>query len=86
MKEKEQSVPGAKLRLLLMTDGQQNEGLSLDQTVSVTAGLEVPVYGIGFEASLSSLNTLAEPNEGYVINADNEDLGSKLKGLFNREL
>lgn len=86
MLDQQGNVPDAKLRILVMSDGQQNEGLTLNQTLGVIAGLGVPVYGVGFEANLTDLNKLAEPNEGYVINADSEDVASKLKGLLRKEL
>lgn len=86
MLEKQVSIPDAKLRILLMSDGEQNAGLSLTDTVGVVAGLGVPVYGVGFEANLTDLSKLADPNEGYVINADSEDVSSKLKGLLRKEL
>jgi Ca-activated chloride channel family protein len=86
MLKQQVNVPNAKLRLLVMSDGQQNEGLDINDAISVVQGLGVPVYGVGFEADLSDLSKLAEPNEGYVINADSDDVVSKLKNLFRAEL
>lgn len=86
MLDKQASVSNAKLRILVMSDGQQNAGLSLGQTLGVVAGLQVPVYGVGFEADLTDLTKLAEPNEGYTINADSEDVSTKLKALLRKEL
>lgn len=89
MLDKQASVAGAKLRIIVMSDGEQNAGLSLegnDNTLGIVDGLDVPVYGVGFEANLTDLTKLADPNEGYVINADSEDVASKLKGLLRKEL
>lgn len=86
MLDQQASLQDAKLRILVMSDGQQNEGLTLNDVLSGVAGLGVPVYGVGFEANLDDLTKLAEPNEGYVINADSEDVASKLKGLLRKEL
>lgn len=89
MLDQQASISDAKLRILVMSDGEQNEGLSLegtDNTLGIVAGLGVPVYGVGFEANLTDLTKLADPNEGYVINADSEDVGAKLKGLLRKEL
>ncbi len=89
MLDKQASVSDAKLRIIVMSDGEQNAGLSLegtDNTLGIVAGLGVPVYGVGFEANLTDLTKLADPNEGYVINADSEDVGAKLKGLLRKEL
>jgi Ca-activated chloride channel family protein len=49
-------------------------------------GIAIPVYGIGFEANLTDLQTLADINEGYCINADSEDVVYKLRNLFTAEL
>lgn len=86
MLEQQKNVPNAKLRLLVMSDGQQNEGLGINDALSVVQGLGVPVYGVGFEADLSDLSKLSDQNEGYVINADSDDVVSKLKSLFRAEL
>ena len=86
MLEKQASISNAKLRILVMSDGDQNAGLSLNDTLGVVAGLGAPVYGIGFEANLTDLTQLSDLNEGYAINADSEDVGAKLKGLFRKEL
>ena len=89
MLDKQASVSSAKLRIIVMSDGEQNAGLSLegsDNTLGIVDGLDVPVYGVGFEANLTDLTKLADPNEGYVINADSEDVASKLKGLLRKEL
>lgn len=80
------SVPDAKIRILIMSDGEQNDGLELYDVKGLVNGLGIPVYGIGFEATLDDLQQLAEINEGYCINADSEDVVYKLKGLFTAQL
>lgn len=86
MLQKAAEVPNAKLRIIVMSDGEQNQGASLNDTISIAKGLGVPVYGVGFDAQLSDLEKLAESNDGYVINADIDDVGTRLKDLFNAEL
>ena len=80
------SVPDAKIRILVLSDGVQNDGLSLNDVKGLVNGLAIPVYGIGFEATLTDLQQLADINEGYCINADSEDVVYKLKGLFVAQL
>ncbi len=84
--EQMESVPDAKIRILILSDGQQNEGLSLYDVMGLVNGLAIPVYGVGFEATLDDLQQLAEVNEGYCINADSEDVIYKLKSLFTAQL
>lgn len=78
-----------KFRIILLTDGMQQGGLSLNQALEVVGGLKVPVYGISFEtgSELSSLESLAGVSEtAYVITADSEDAPSKLKALARVQL
>ena len=84
--KQQKTITNAKIRILILSDGEQNEGLSLDAVKGIVNGLGIPVYGIGFEATLDDLQKLAEVNEGYCINADSEDVAYKLKSLFTAEL
>lgn len=84
--QKQEEVPGAKIRIIVMSDGQQNEGYGLRDAEELVKGLKVPVYGIGFNAKLDDLQKLADINESYTINADNEDIIYKIKDLFLLEL
>lgn len=81
-----ETVSNAKIRILILSDGEQNEGLSLSDVKGLVNGLEIPVYGVGFEANLTDLQALSEINEGYCIDADSDDVIYKLKGLFTSQL
>lgn len=85
LKAKE-AVPNAKMRILVLSDGAQNEGLNLSDIKGLINGIGIPIYGIGFEANLDDLQSLADINEGYCINADQEDVVYKLRDLFVAEL
>lgn len=87
------SVPNAKLRIFVMTDGEQNEGVEQynpGNTMGIVYGLGIPVYAVGFDIPSDQLRKelaeLAALNEGYLIDADEEDVGAKLKGLLRKEL
>lgn len=84
--KQKKTVPNAKIRILVLSDGEQNEGLSLSDVKGLVNGLEIPIYGVGFEADLSDLNQLSDINEGYCIDADSDDVVYKLKGLFTTQL
>ena len=84
-----ETMPGAKMQVLVFTDGAQNVGLELYQIQGLVNGLAIPVIGVGFEADpadLADLQTLAEINEGYYINADTDDVVYKLRGLFAAQM
>jgi Ca-activated chloride channel family protein len=80
------SVPNAKMRILVLSDGEQLNGLSLSEVTGLVNGIGIPIYGVGFEADLSDLQELADINEGYCINADSQDVVYKLRDLFVAEL
>lgn len=84
--QEQKSVSNSKIRILVLSDGEQNQGLSLSDTTGIVKGLGFPVYGLGFEATLDDLQKLADINEGYCINADSEDVVYKLKSLFVAQL
>jgi Ca-activated chloride channel homolog len=75
--------PNSKLLLFVLTDGETNEGLNLDDMDEVIAGLRVPIYTVGFEADLDELAALSSLVEAASINANEEDVEFKMAALFN---
>ena len=75
--------PNSKLLLFVLTDGETNEGLSLEDIDEAVAGLRVPVYTVGFEANLDELASLSSLVEAASINANEEDVEFKMAALFN---
>jgi len=75
--------PSGKYLLIVLTDGDTNEGLSFDQVDEVIAGLRIPVFTVGFEADLEQLGQLASLVEAATINASEGDVEFKLSSLFN---
>ncbi len=83
--EKAKEVPDAKLMLFVLSDGEQNEGYSLTRITPIVAGLQVPVYTIGYNYSDSNgeLGTLSDINEAAALNATSDDIANQLRNLFN---
>jgi Ca-activated chloride channel family protein len=75
--------PNSKLLLFVLTDGETNEGVALEDIDEVVAGLRVPVYTVGFEANLDELASLSSLVEAASINANEEDVEFKMAALFN---
>ncbi len=75
--------PGGKYMLVVLTDGETNEGLLFGDVDEVVAGLRVPVVTVGFEADLDELGKLASLVEAATINAGEGDVEFKLTSLFN---
>ncbi len=75
--------PRGKYMLVVLTDGETNEGLDLGQVDQVIEGLRIPVVTVGFEANLEELGQLASLVESASINASEGDVEFKLSSLFN---
>ena len=75
--------PSGKYLLVVLTDGETNEGLGLGQVDEIIAGLRIPVFTVGFEANLEELGRLASLVEAATINASEGDVEFKLTSLFN---
>ncbi len=75
--------PNAKLLLIVLTDGETNEGYTLNDVQAVIGGLRIPVYTVGFEANLDELGRLSSLVEAATINASEEDVEFKISALFN---
>ncbi len=87
LKEKAKEVEDAKLMLFVLTDGEQNEGYSLDRVTGIVGGLEVPVYTIAYNYSdTKDLETLSGINEAACIKADSTDIANQLRNLFNVQI
>lgn len=86
--EKAEAETGQNIKPLLfvLSDGEQNMGLSLKQIAPIVGGLEIPVYTIGYNANLRELGELSAINEAASINADNDDVIYNLKSLFNAQM
>ena len=87
LKEKAKEVEDAKLMLFVLTDGEQNEGYSLDRVTGIVGGLGVPVYTIAYNYSdTTDLQTLSGINEAACIKADSTDIANQLRNLFNVQI
>ncbi|MCL2336267.1 MAG: VWA domain-containing protein [Firmicutes bacterium] len=89
--EKQKEVPDAKLMLFILSDGQQNEGYSLDRITPLVGGLQIPIYSIGYNldsggSAEGELGKLSRINEAVLINARSEDLINQLRNLFNVQM
>ena len=77
-------VPGAKPMIFLLTDGEQNEGYSLNRISGIVGGLQVPVYTIAYNYSGDGdLEKISGINEAAAINANSDDIVNQLRNLFN---
>ena len=87
LQEKSKEVPNAKMMLFVLTDGEQNEGYSLDRVKPIVGGMGVPVYTIAYNYhDNGELETLSNINEAACIRADSDDIANQLRNLFNVQI
>ena len=85
---KESGVENVKQMLFVLTDGEQNEGYSLDRITPIVAGMQVPVYTISYNYldDNGELEKLSAINEVSALKASSDDIVNQLRNLFNVEL
>jgi Ca-activated chloride channel family protein len=72
--------------MFVLTDGETNRGLLLNDVSDVLTDLKIPIYTIGYNADISVLETVAKLNEAAAINADTEDVVYQLENFFNAQM
>lgn len=78
--------PDTKLIMFLLSDGETNQGHTLQNIKDIITGLDIPIYTIGYNADIAALETISSLNEAASINADSEDVIYQLKNLFNSQM
>lgn len=87
IEKKLDEVPDAKPMIFVLTDGEQNEGFSLDRVSPIVGGLSVPVYTIAYNyVDNGDLEKLSGINEAATIKAGSDDIVNQLRNLFNVNL
>lgn len=79
---------GQKIKPLLfvLSDGETNEGNSLNAIKPIVDGMQVPCYSICYNENLGDLERLSAINEAACIKADSDDVVYSLKSLFNAQM
>ena len=87
IEKKLEEIPNAKPLIFVLTDGDQNEGYSLDRVTGLVGGFQIPVYTIAYNYSDNGeLEELSGINEAATIKADSDDIVNQLRNLFNVNL
>ncbi|MHB8101066.1 MAG: vWA domain-containing protein [Methanosarcina sp.] len=84
----DQRVADPNLRpiIFVLSDGETNEGNSLNDIKDIVEDLGIPIYTIGYNANIPALQAISSINEAASINADTDDVVYKLRNLFNAEM
>ncbi|USB31702.1 VWA domain-containing protein [Paenibacillus sp. YPG26] len=78
--------PDVKPIIFVLSDGETNQGYSLDDIKSIVETYKVPIYTIGYNANIKALQSISSINEAASINADTDDVVYKIGNLFNVQM
>jgi len=78
--------PNRKPVLFVLSDGETNEGLSLNDIKELVEVYKVPIYTIGYNANIKALQSISSINEAASIDADTDDVVYKIGNLFNAQM
>ena len=78
--------PNLRPIIFVLSDGETNEGHSLNDIKYIVEDLGIPIYTIGYNADIPALLAISSINEAASINADTDDVVYKLGNLFNAEM
>ncbi len=78
--------PNAKTMIFLLSDGETNQGTSIDYVQPLIEQSKIPIYTIGYNANIDALQKISNINEASSINADSDDVIYKIKSLFNAQM
>lgn len=78
--------PEVKPLIFVLSDGETNEGHSLDEIRGLIENYKIPIYTIGYNANLKALESISSINEAANINADTDDVVYKIGNLLNVQM
>lgn len=78
--------PNVQPVIFVLSDGETNEGHSLDDIRGLIEAYRVPIYTIGYNADIKALESISNINEAASINADTEDVVYKIGNLLNVQM
>jgi len=84
--EEERRNPDAKTLLFVLTDGETSAGHRFGDVDDAIAGINIPVYTVGFEANIDELMRLSSLVEAATLNASEEDVKLRIASMFNAQL
>ncbi|MDR1733553.1 MAG: VWA domain-containing protein [Oscillospiraceae bacterium] len=78
--------PTTRLMMFVLTDGETNRGLMLNDIRDILSQLKIPIYTIGYDADIAALETVAAINEAAALNANTDDVVYQLENFFNAQM
>lgn len=78
--------PDVKPIIFVLSDGETNEGYSLNDIRGLIEAYKIPIYTIGYNANIKALQSISSINEAASIDADTDDVVYKIGNLFNVQM
>lgn len=78
--------PNIKPIIFVLSDGETNQGYSLQDIKGLIENYKIPIYTIGYNANIKALQSISSINEAASINADTDDVVYKIGNLFNVQM
>ncbi|ASA21183.1 vWA domain-containing protein [Paenibacillus donghaensis] len=78
--------PGLKPVIFVLSDGETNQGHSLNEIRELIETYRIPIYTIGYNANIQALESISSINEANSINADTDDVVYKIGNLLNVQM
>lgn len=84
--EKSKENPNSRLMLIVLTDGESNRGHSFEDIEEISRNIRIPIYTIGYNADIDTLQEVSDINEASTMDADSDNVIYKLESLFNSQM
>lgn len=78
--------PDVRPMIFVLSDGETNEGHSLNDIRGLIETYKIPIYTIGYNANIKALESISSINEAANINADTDDVVYKISNLLNVQM
>ncbi|MCK9860027.1 VWA domain-containing protein [Paenibacillus sp. ATY16] len=78
--------PNTKPVIFVLSDGETNQGYTLQDIKGLIETYKIPIYTIGYNANIQALQNISSINEAASINADTDDVVYKIGNLFNVQM
>lgn len=78
--------PDSRPMIFVLSDGETNEGHSLNDIRGLIETYKIPIYTIGYNANIKALQSISSINEAANINADTDDVVYKISNLLNVQM
>lgn len=81
LSEHQKDNPDSRPVIVVLTDGEPNQGTTFQQLSPIVEGMRVPIYTMGFEANVAELQRLSGAVEAASIQVTAEDLRFQIADL-----